>query len=69
MVSLLSVEKAAQVLSLSPWTVRGLLRKGELERVKIGTRVLIEASAVQKFIEKAKKSTQAAPIYSDAEAD
>ena len=69
MMSLLSVERAAQVLSLSPWTIRALVRKGELERVKIGTRVLIEASVVQKFIEKAKKSTQAAPIYSDAEAD
>jgi excisionase family DNA binding protein len=52
MQSLLSVCSAAEVLSLSPWTIRKYIAQGVIPCVRIGRRVLIEPAEVQKLIER-----------------
>lgn len=47
---LLSVEAAAEVLSISPWTVRAYLRRGKRRAVRIGRRCLIEPEELRRFI-------------------
>ncbi len=48
---LFSVAEAAEALSISVWSVRHLVRTGQLARVRIGTRVLISAAELQRFID------------------
>ncbi len=48
---LLSVTQCAQLLGISHWTVRRLLASGRLSAVRIGTRVLVKASDIDKFID------------------
>lgn len=55
---LLSITETGEMTGLSPWTIRGLIRAGRLERVKIGRRVLVELSAVRAFIESCKQADQ-----------
>ena len=50
MESLKSVEDAAEVLSISPYTVRGLIRQGKLNPVRIGRRVLLQPAELERFI-------------------
>jgi excisionase family DNA binding protein len=52
---LVSVERAAETLGISPWTVRLYLRKGLLSKVRIGRRVLIESAELRRFVESAKE--------------
>jgi excisionase family DNA binding protein len=47
---LLSIEDAAELLGLSPWTLRMYLRKKMLCHVKIGRRVLIETEELERFV-------------------
>ncbi len=46
-----SVESAAKVLSLSPWTIRAYIREGKIRPIRIGRRVLIEPTEVRRLIE------------------
>jgi len=48
---LFSVVQVGNILSISPWTVRALLRKGRLCPIRIGRRILVSGEAVQRFIE------------------
>lgn len=48
---LLDVKEAAMALGISQWTVRYLMRTRQLSRVRIGTRVLISTSELNRFIE------------------
>ena len=48
--NLLSVEKTAEVLSISPWTVRAWIAKGKLGSAKLGSRRLIPQSEIEKLI-------------------
>jgi excisionase family DNA binding protein len=52
---LLTVCKVAELLGISPWTVRAYLRDTKLMAVHIGRRVLIEPSELRRFVEEAKK--------------
>jgi excisionase family DNA binding protein len=54
MESLKSIEQTAEVLALSPWTVRAYVRQGKIRPVRIGRRVLIEQSEIQRVIESGK---------------
>jgi len=54
---LLSVADAARVLSISPYTVRFYLRAGKLHPVRIGRRVLLEQSELQRFVDDARSQT------------
>lgn len=47
---LLSISNAAKSLDISEWTVRYLLRTRQLARVRIGARVLISASELNRFV-------------------
>jgi excisionase family DNA binding protein len=51
----LSVNEAAHALSLSPWTVRAYIAAGRLKAVRIGRRVLVEPSELQRIIESGRK--------------
>jgi excisionase family DNA binding protein len=47
---LLSVEKAALVLGVSPWTVRAWITQGRLGSAKLGSRRLIRESEIERLI-------------------
>jgi excisionase family DNA binding protein len=51
-----SVEEAAGLLGISPWTVRGYIRDGKLRPVRIGRRVLLQEEELQGFVEGARTS-------------
>jgi excisionase family DNA binding protein len=48
--SLKSVDKAAEFLSISPYTVRAYLRTGQLKPTRIGRRVLFRQEELERFI-------------------
>ena len=50
MESLKSIEEAAEVLGLSAWTVRAYVRKGRINPVRLGRRVLIEPCEIERVI-------------------
>ena len=50
MESLKSVEKAAEFLSISPFTVRAYLRDGKLKPTRIGRRVLLRQEELERFV-------------------
>jgi len=54
MTELLSVESAANLLGISPWTVRAYIKKHLLFPVRIGRRVLLETTELQRFIDTCK---------------
>jgi excisionase family DNA binding protein len=51
---LFNVREAAQVLAVSPWTVRAYIRTGKLQAIRIGRLVRVEEQALEKFIADAK---------------
>ena len=61
MESLKSVEETAEVLGLSPWTVRLYLRQGRIRPVRIGRRVLIEPRGIQRVIEEGRGTESCRP--------
>jgi excisionase family DNA binding protein len=58
MTPLLSVEQAAGALGLSVWTVRSWVRSGKLASVRLGRRVLLEESELERFIHESRCSSQ-----------
>lgn len=57
MIQLLSVEKAAELLGISRWTVRAYIRDKKIAPVHIGRRVLIEPSELERFVSAAKAAS------------
>jgi excisionase family DNA binding protein len=55
---LFDVEDSARILAISAWTVRALLRKGKLSPVRIGRRVCLEESELQRFIDESRTPKQ-----------
>jgi excisionase family DNA binding protein len=51
---LFDVRGAAQLLAVSPWTVRAYIRQGKIIPIRIGRLVRIDAGEIQRFIEVAK---------------
>ena len=49
-----SVEEAAGLLAISPWTVRGYIKTGKLKPVRLGRRVLVEEAELERFIASSK---------------
>ena len=47
----LDIREAANALSLSPWTIRRYITDGNLKTVRLGRRVLIEPSELQRLID------------------
>ena len=48
--ALKSVEEAAALLGISPWTVRSYIRDGKLKAVRLGRRVLIEETELERLV-------------------
>ena len=51
METLLTIEKAAQVLGISPWTVRRYITLKKIWPVRIGRRVLLEECELRRIVE------------------
>jgi excisionase family DNA binding protein len=51
MEQLKSIEETADTLGLSAWTVRRYVQTGKIRPVRLGRRVLIEQSEIQRVIE------------------
>jgi excisionase family DNA binding protein len=54
--ALLDINSVARLLSLSPWTVRRLIFDGRLTPVRLGRRVLVEPSEVERFVSQARQA-------------
>lgn len=50
MTKLLSIKTAAELLSISPWTVRSHIRAGKLRPVRLGRRVLLSETELERVI-------------------
>ncbi len=46
-----TIESAAKILSLSPWTIRLYVRQGKIRPVRIGRRIAIEQAEIRRLIE------------------
>jgi excisionase family DNA binding protein len=57
MEALKSIEEAAEILGISPWTVRAYVRQGKIRPVRIGRRCLIEQSTLEDLVEQARDYT------------
>jgi excisionase family DNA binding protein len=49
--ALLSIDRAAELLGISPWTVRRWITTRKLAPVRLGRRLLIEPREVERLIE------------------
>jgi len=56
MTPLHDVKGAAQLLAVSPWTVRAYIRQGKLHPVRIGRLVRLDEQELQNFVAEAKGS-------------
>jgi excisionase family DNA binding protein len=45
-----SVDEAAGLLGISPWTIRGYIRDGKIKPVRLGRRVLVEEAELERFV-------------------
>ena len=54
---LLSIQEASESLGLSSWTIRRWIQIKRLVPVRLGSRVLLEESELQRVIQEGKKST------------
>ena len=52
---LMTIKDAAAQLSLSHWSIRRFIRQGSLRSVRIGRRVLIEMSELDRLIEEGRQ--------------
>jgi excisionase family DNA binding protein len=54
-----SVEQAAQVLGISPWTVRSYIRVGKLKPVRLGRRVLLAEDELERLVAEGQEPREA----------
>jgi excisionase family DNA binding protein len=54
--ALKNVVGAAELLSLSVWTVRALERQGALKAVRLGRRVLFEQDELERFVARSREN-------------
>ena len=52
----LGLRQAAEAVGLSHWTLRAYVRRGKLRAVRLGKRVLIEPSELQRLVEQGRKA-------------
>jgi len=51
-----SVQEASEILGLSSWTIRRWIQTKRLVPVRLGSRVLLEESELQRVIQEGRKS-------------
>lgn len=54
--ALKSIQEAAGLLGISPWTVRAYVKAGKLHAVRLGRRVLVEESELERLVENGKSA-------------
>jgi excisionase family DNA binding protein len=52
--ALMSIDKAAELLSISKWTVRHYIRSGKFRPVRLGRRVLLEEMELERLVAEGK---------------
>ena len=57
---LMDINEAAEILRVSPFTVRRWAAEGRLRRIKLGSRTLLDPADVKRLIETAKANAAAA---------
>jgi excisionase family DNA binding protein len=57
-----SVNEAAHALSISPWTIRAYITAGKLKSVRIGRRVLIEPSELERIVKSGREPRARRPV-------
>jgi excisionase family DNA binding protein len=57
MCKLLRIEQTADLLGVSPWTIRAWVAQGKLKSVKLGSRRLVPESEVVRLISEAESKT------------
>ena len=50
-----NVEQAAELLGISRWTVRSYIKTGKLKAVRLGRRVLLEESELERLVDEGRK--------------
>jgi excisionase family DNA binding protein len=55
------IEESAEILGISPWTVRKYIREFKLQPVRIGRRVLLEETELQRFVSQSRVVLQLGP--------
>ena len=50
MVKMFSVGMAAELLSVSPWTIRAWIKQGKLGSAKLGSRRVVPQSEIEHFV-------------------
>jgi excisionase family DNA binding protein len=53
--ALKSIEEAAGLLGISPWTIRSYIRDGKLKPVRLGRRVLLEEDELERLVADSQK--------------
>ena len=56
--SLRNVNQAAELLGISPWTVRAYIRGGKLMAVRLGRRVLLSEDELERFVTEGQQPLQ-----------
>jgi excisionase family DNA binding protein len=54
-----SVEQAAVLLAISPWTVRSYIKTGKLKPVRLGRRVLLAEDELERLVTESQEPTNA----------
>jgi excisionase family DNA binding protein len=57
--ALKSVEGAAGLLGISPWTVRSYIKDGKLRPVRLGRRVLLAEDELERLVTESQEPTNA----------
>ncbi len=52
-----TINEAAELLSVSPWSIRKWIKKGRLQPVRICRRVHLEEAEIERFVAEAKGDT------------
>jgi excisionase family DNA binding protein len=55
---LYDVKAAAQVLAISPWTVRAYIRDGKLKPVRLGRLVRLQEEELERFLTQAQNASE-----------
>jgi len=64
--ALKSVVEAAELLRISPWTVRSYIKTGKLKPVRLGRRVLLTDGELERLVAESQEPPEAQPRTGEA---